>query len=174
MSAISRLSPAEAEAAIPDLAEILHASVLAGASVGFIVPFALTEAAAYWRNKVLPVVGRGTVLLAARLDGGIVGTAQLDHDTMPNQPHRADVKKVLVHPAFRRRGIARALMLALEAEARARGRFVLTLDTRPGDGADALYASLGYHAVGRIPDFCRDTLTDRLDPTLIMAKRLAG
>ena len=79
---------------------------------------------------------------------------------------------MLVHPAYRRKGYARALMVELERRACALKRSLLTLDTRTGDKAEPLYASLGYEVTGIIPDFCRDTLSDRLDPTTIMYKRL--
>ncbi|MFP3656833.1 GNAT family N-acetyltransferase, partial [Burkholderia sp. SIMBA_052] len=75
----------------------------------------------------------------ARLGDAIAGTVQLDYDTMPNQRHRAEVRKLLVHPAFRRRGVARALMMELESHARRLERSLLTLDTRTGDSAEPLY-----------------------------------
>ena len=79
----------------------------------------------------------------------------------------------MVHPGFRRRGIARALMAELERLASQRGRSLLTLDTRTGDQAEPLYASLGYQTAGIIPGYCRDTLdAGRLDPTTIMYKVL--
>ncbi len=171
--AINEVSADALTAHIAAFGELLHACVLDGASIGFILPFTPEEATDYWRHKVLPAVrSGGTILLAARMDGRIVGTAQLDHDMMPNQRHRADVKKLLVHPAFRRRGIARALMGEIERRARKLNRTVLVLDTRTGDGAEPLYRSLGYEIAGIIPDYCRDTFVDRLDPTTVMYKRL--
>lgn len=170
---ISALATEDFQAAVPDLAEILHASVHDGASVGFILPFVRDDAEAWWRRKVAGgLASGGLALLAARSGARIVGTVQLDTDTPPNQPHRAEVRKLLVHPDHRRRGIARALMAAVEAEAVARRRWLLTLDTRTGDGAEPLYLSLGYAVAGRIPDYCRDTLTARFDPTTVMYKRL--
>lgn len=172
---VTQITSATFDAALPDLAGILHASVQDGASVGFVLPFGLDEAAAFWTGKVAPALAAGgLVLLAAREGGRIVGTVQLDVATPANQPHRAEVRKLLVHPAQRRRGIARALMAALEPEARARGRSLLTLDTRSGDAAEPLYLSLGWEIAGRIPDYCRDTASDRLDATTVMYKRLGG
>jgi ribosomal protein S18 acetylase RimI-like enzyme len=97
---------------------------------------------------------------------------QLSTDTPPNQPHRAEVTKLLVHPDFRRRGIARALMAELEVRAAALKRTLITLDTRTGDSAEPLYASMGYKTVGTIPDFCVDPFGERLYPTTIMYKTL--
>jgi ribosomal protein S18 acetylase RimI-like enzyme len=112
-------------------------------------------------------------LLAARLAGHVVGTAQLDIATRPNQRHRAAVSKVLVRPDLRRRGIARALVLRLEALAEEEGRVLLTLDTRAGDAGQPLYASLGYVLVGMIPHYARAPEEPRLEATAIMYKELA-
>ena len=167
------LTPADLDRRLPELAAILHACVRDGASVGFVLPFDLDQAAAFFRDKVRPgLAAGGRVLLAAELDGKLAGTVQLLHDTPPNQPHRAEVAKLLVHPDARRRGLARALMARLEAEAAARGRSLLTLDTRTGDTAEPLYAGLGFQAAGVIPGYCRDAASDRLDATTIMWKAL--
>ncbi len=156
------------------LASILHACVHDGASVGFILPFPLEDARAYWLGQVRPAVVAGdVVLMVARGPEGIVGTVQLQWAAMPNQAHRADVCKLLVHPDARRRGIARALMAELERRAVEGRRSLLTLDTRTGDTAEPLYRTLGFQTVGVIPDFCRDTASDRLDGTTLMYKKLA-
>lgn len=169
---VSELTADQLERELGVLAALLHACVHAGASVGFILPCPLTECEGFWR-KVLAAMRDGSrVLLVARLDGRIVGTVQLDHDTPANQPHRAEVRKLLVHPEFRRRGISRALMLALERRAAALGRHLLTLDTRTGDAAEPLYAGLGYETAGVIPGYCLDPAEDRLDGTTIMYKTL--
>lgn len=158
---------------LAELAALLHACVHAGASIGFILPFSAEASAAFWQAKIFPAVAAGTVMCwTARLDGALVGTVQLDIGTPPNQPHRAEVRKLLVHPACRRRGVARALMTTLEAHAAGIGRHLLTLDTRTGDVAEPLYASLGYAVVGAIPGYCRDPFTDTLDATTIMYKAL--
>ncbi len=155
------------------LGALLHACVHDGASIGFVLPFAAEESEAFWSGKVLPAVREGTRMLwVARAGGAIAGSAQLDIDTPPNQPHRAEVRKLLVHPDFRRRGIARALMADLERYASGLGRSLLTLDTRTGDTAEPLYASLGYRTSGIIPGYCRDPFKDHLDATTIMYKTL--
>jgi len=170
---ISSLSVDAASDQVAALGALLHACVHNGASIGFVLPFSVQQSEGYWRDKVLPRVRDGSVLLlVARTGERIVGSVQLDHDTPPNQPHRAELRKLLVHPEFRRQGIARALMAAVEALARRRGRSLITLDTRTGDAAERLYAELGYSTAGVIPDWCRDTIEDRLDPTTVMYKRL--
>lgn len=172
--AIAHWNPGpDPSADLDQLATILHASVHAGASVGFILPFSMGEARAFWREKVLPGVrsGRRRVLLA-RQNGRITGTVQLLVDTFPNQRHRGEVAKLLVHPDARRLGIARALMSALEETARTEGRTLLTLDTRTGDGAEPLYLSMGYLVVGVIPGYARAPDSDGLDATTVMYKNL--
>lgn len=155
------------------LADVLHAVVHTGAGVSFVVPFSPAEARAFWVDKVLPGVRAGTRrMLVARSGGRIVGTVQIDLATPPNQLHRAEVMKLLVHPDARRRGIARALMVALEEVARSAGRMLLTLDTWTGGYAESLYTSLGYVTVGVIPRFARGSLTPELEPTTIMYKEL--
>jgi ribosomal protein S18 acetylase RimI-like enzyme len=158
---------------IEELTELIHSCVHDGASIGFIIPHSRADSAAFWRDKVAPAVRDGRrLLLVAWHDGRIVGSVQLDHDTPANQPHRAEIRKLLVHPGFRRRGIARQLMAEIECHAAALKRSLLTLDTRTGDSAEPLYRSLGYQTTGIIPGYCRDTFTERLDATTIMYKNL--
>ena len=104
---VAELHPDTAEAALPDLARLLAACVAGGASVNFLQPFTADQAEAWWRARVLPgLIRRDRRVLVARLGAAIIGTAQLDLATPPNQAHRADVSKVLVHPDARRRGVA--------------------------------------------------------------------
>lgn len=171
---VLRLGAPDLAAHLPAFARILHACVQDGASVGFILPFSPADAEAYWRHAVFPPLTDGKrFLLAAFVDDRPVGTVQLLIDMPPNQPHRAEVMKLLVHPDQRRRGLARALMTAIEAQAHALDRSLLTLDTRSGDPAKRLYVSLGYRVAGEIPDWCRDTFTPDLCPTTILFKRLS-
>ena len=155
------------------LADILRSVVYDGAGVSFVAPFSLDEARAFWFDRVLPGVRAGTrhVMLAWEGDR-ILGTVQLELAWPPNQQHRADIAKLLVHPGARRRGLARALMLAVEALALAERRTLLTLDTWTGSHAESLYRSLGYIEVGVIPRFARGSLTPTLEPTTIMFKEL--
>jgi GNAT superfamily N-acetyltransferase len=153
MSAVALLSAAEAEAEIEELAEILWDCVDGGASVNFVKPFTREQAQAYWRRVIASMKDGGTMMLAARHERRLVGTVLLGIDTPPNQPHRADIKKLLVHRRARRHGLAKALMAAAEAEARRRGRTLLTLDTQCGSTAERLYHALGYTLLGVIPRY---------------------
>lgn len=158
---------------ICELGDLLHDCVHAGAAVSFILPFSREEAAAFWRNKVLPAVQDGTCrVVVARRDGKIVGSVQVDLATPPNQPHRGEIKKLLVHPSARRAGIARALMLAIEEQARGAHRTLLTLDTASA-AAEHLYASLGYVRVGVIPRFSLRPDAFELEGTTVMYKELS-
>lgn len=158
---------------LPSLARLIHACVEDGASVSFIQPFSISEAEAFWSRKVAQAVAAGTRVLFVALEGETVaGSVQLDLDMPPNQQHRAEVSKLLVHPNFRRKGIARKLMASLESKARASGRSLITLDTRTGDKAEPLYADLGYVVAGVIPQFARDPNDARLDATTYMYKLL--
>ena len=141
-----------AEPEIAALVGLLVAVVAEGASVGFLPPLDPGEAAAYWRGAV----GPGVVLLVAELGGAVAGTVQVRPAESANGRHRGEVCKLLVGPAYRRRGIARALLDAAGATARAEGMTLLTLDTREDDPSSALYRSAGYVEAGRIPDWARD------------------
>jgi ribosomal protein S18 acetylase RimI-like enzyme len=170
---IIELDAAAAAQDLEALADILHACVHAGASVNFVLPFAREDARAFWRRVLGMMEAGARRLLVARRDGRSVGTVQLDVATPPNQPHRAEVTKLLVHPEARRLGIARALMLALEDLARRERRTLLTLDTRTGDNAEPLYRDLGFVTVGVIPGYSITPEGGRLDATTFMYKQLA-
>jgi len=170
---ISMFCADDVGADLRDLGALLHACVGAGASIGFVLPHTQAESEAFWRERIMPAVrGGGIALLVARQGGRIVGSVQLACDTPPNQAHRAEVRKLLVHPGCRRQGIARSLMTELERLAGRLGRSLLTLDTRTGDAAEPLYASLGYSTAGVIPGYCRDPFESKLDSTTIMYKLL--
>jgi len=155
------------------LSDVLHAVVHDGASVSFVLPFRLDEARAYWRESVLPALRAGDRRMwVAKLDARIVGTVQLLLDTPPNQRHRAEIAKLLVHPNARRTGIGRALMEAAESGARAEGRTLLTLDTRTGDRAEPLYLAMGYRIAGVIPNYARGPHSPALESTTLMYKPL--
>lgn len=150
---IVEIDAAEATARLPELSEILVDAVTSGASVSFMMPFTATEAIAYWQT-ILPAVAQGDkILLVALVEGRAVGTVQLSLTTPPNQSHRADVAKLLVHHQAKRQGIARSLMQRLEKVALSQGRTLLTLDTMTDSIAEGLYLSLGYVLVGKIPNY---------------------
>lgn len=153
---IATVAPDEVAAHLPALAAILHEAVADGASVGFLPPLADDEARDYWQGVVAALREGSRVLLIAWLpDGAVVGTVQLDLAMRANGRHRAEVSRLLVSRAAQRRGVARALMAALEAEAQRLGRSTLVLDTRQGDPSERLYQSLGYQVAGAIPQYAR-------------------
>ncbi len=170
---ISILDATMAEAELDALAEILHDSVAHGASVNFVQPFAMESARAFWQRQLPALHEDKAVLLGARLDGVLVGTVMLGLDMAPNQQHRADVKKLLVHSRARRRGLARALMNAAEAEARRRGLTLLTLDTEHGSAAEPLYHGLGYALLGILPGYALAADGKALQPCAFFYKQLA-
>jgi GNAT superfamily N-acetyltransferase len=156
VNGVAELDIAAATSAETKLAGVLVACVEAGASVSFLPPLSLAKATAYW-HKVASEVGTGKrILLAAWRDGVMVGTGMLDLATAENQPHRAEVQKVLVHPSVRRGGVGWQLMQALEQSAVKAGRTLLTLDTRAGDAGEALYRAQGWHQAGCIPGYALD------------------
>jgi ribosomal protein S18 acetylase RimI-like enzyme len=149
---VTELDAAAARAAADELAGVLVDCVEGGASVSFMAPYTHEQAVAFFRGIAGAVERDEIVLLAARRNGRIVGTVQLGIKTPPNQPHRADVNKLLVHRAARKQGAGAALMRRLEAAARARGRTLLVLDTASGD-AERLYERMGWTRVGVIPGY---------------------
>ena len=157
--------------ALDELAVVLTDCVAGGASVNFMSSFSRDEARTFFDKVAGGVASGDIVLLAAILDGRIVGTVQLGLDTPPNQPHRADVKKMLVHRSARGRGIGAALMAGIEKEARQRGRWLLVLDTVPGESGHRLYLRAGWQQSGTVPDYALFP-DGRLCDTAIMWKRL--
>lgn len=160
---ITCLQPGE----INDLCEVLIACVNDGASLGFHAPLSRDIAQAWWERLPRP----GVTLLAAEADGRIGGTVQLHAAESANGAHRVEVAKLLVHPAWRRRGVASKLMTAAEDIARRQGKLLIILDTREGDPSNLLYASVGYTQGGRIPDWARDAAGE-LTATIFWYKQL--
>jgi ribosomal protein S18 acetylase RimI-like enzyme len=169
---VAATDPTGLAKAVDRLAQILQACVHEGASIGFVMPFEWSEARAYWLDRIVaPHAAGSKFVLIATLGGEIAGTAQLDLDSMPSKRHHAEVSKVLVDPAFRRAGVARALMQEIERRAAKEGRWLLTLDTA-GDAAEALYRSLGYSLAGAIPNYARNAFEESYDATRLMYKDL--
>jgi len=135
------------DADVEGLAEVLLDAVAGGASVSFMADLTKAQAIAYWRKIIAD--SQRVVLVAGERDG----TATLVLETPPNQPHRADLAKMLVHRRARRHGLGRALFDAICDEARRRGRTLLTFDTMAGSAAERLYLSSGCVKVGEIPQY---------------------
>lgn len=156
-STIRLLDGSQAAAAVPALAEVLIDCVHGGASVSFMAPLPADKAQAFWRG-VADGVARGERLLLVAdgpdgPGGRIDGTVQVVLAQPDNQPHRADIAKMLVHRRARRQGLAARLLAAAEDAARTAGKTVLVLDTVTGGDAERLYARAGWQRVGEIPNY---------------------
>lgn len=151
---IRRVAPNEAGNCVEALADIMIDCVEGGHSIGFMRPLAREASLAFWRKVAQGVQqGERALLVAEDGEGAIVGTVQMILALPPNQPHRADVVKMLVHSRARRQGIAEKLMRALEAEALREGRTVLVLDAVTGGAAARLYERVGWQKAGDVPKF---------------------
>ena len=155
MMEIIALTDSEVATCRPQLNDLLIDVVNAGASIGFMPPLDTAGADAYWRSRETAIQAGTCVLLVARLDDRIVGSGQLGLELRANGNHRAEVQKLMVHTAYRRRGIGLAVTQALHDWAIANGRTTLVLDTRQGDPSEIVYQQLGYTLVGTIPDYAR-------------------
>lgn len=149
------LSPQEAMEQIGALSAVLIDCVEGGASVSFMAPLTRERADAFWKGVAEGVGAGDRILLVAedRPGGQIVGTVQILLRQPENQPHRADIAKMLVHRRARNRGIGAALMRAAEDAARTAGKSVLVLDTVTGSDAERLYTRLGWLKTGVIPNY---------------------
>lgn len=141
------------ERGIRELGAVLLDCVTGGASVGFMAPFTREQAGGFWKKVAADVAAGRRALLVAEDEVGICGTVQLVLDLPDNQPHRADLCKMLVHGRARRRGLGAALMTAAEQLARDCGRSLLVLDAVTDGDAARLYARLGWTRVGDVPGF---------------------
>lgn len=168
---LSLNAPAAASAERP-LAEILIACVAGGASVSFLPPLSLDTARSYMRDVAQQVATGRCILLAGWTGGVLSGTVRVQIDTPQNQPHRAEICKMLVHPDARRHRLAHRLMLAAEAAAVAAGRTLLTLDTLAGGAGEQLYRRLGWVEAGAIPGYSLDA-AGRPEATIFFYKNIA-
>ncbi len=141
------------DAQIDGLADVLIDCVEGGASVSFMHPLTRQRAVTFWRRVAQGVAAGERVLLVAEDAHGLCGTVQLAFDLPENQPHRADLSKMLVHRRARRQGLGAALLGAAEAAARECGKSLLVLDTVTGGDGARLYARLGWVRVGDIPGY---------------------
>jgi len=152
---IERLIPPVGDSDLRALAQLLADAVEAGAAVSFLAPLTLEGAEAWWR-RTASASHSGAIFLVARDVQGIIGTVQLHPAWAPNQPHRAEIAKLLVHRRSRRTGLGTQLMHTIEAAARRAGFRLLTLDTKRGDAAEHLYRQLGWIPAGTIPGYALD------------------
>lgn len=148
---IREITAGEAEARLAELAAILVDAVAHGASVNFLAGFTHDEAAAFWRGQLPGIADGGRRLLVADDGTTLIGTVVLTKAPQPNQPHRADVGKMLVLKAARRRGLGRRLLAAVEALAASQGLTLLQLDTQTGSAAEGLYTTSGWTRFGIVP-----------------------
>lgn len=155
MIEVRNLNAAEARRELSALAGILFDCVEGGASVSFMWPFSQSDAALFFA-KVIDAVERGERLLLAAYDGGtMVGTVQIITALPPNQPHRAEIAKLLVHRSARGKGVGTALMVAVERRAKELGKTLLMLDTVTGAEAERLYQRLDWIKAAVIPNFAK-------------------
>jgi GNAT superfamily N-acetyltransferase len=146
-----RFSLADRE--IRELGDVLIDCVEGGASVSFVLPMTRAKADAFWREAAASAERGERVIIVAEVAGEIVGTAQVVWAQPENQPHRADLSKMLVHRRARRHGVGAALLTGAEAAAREAGKTLLVLDTATDSDAARLYARSGWQRSGDIPDY---------------------
>jgi len=170
---IERLQPPATNSDLRELSALLVDAVDSGAAVSFMAPLALDRAAEWWRTTLASAHARAAFLVA-RDEHGIAGSVQLHPAWAPNQPHRADIAKLIVHRRARGRGLGERLMTTIEDEARAAGFTLLTLDAKRGGAAERLYRRLGWVTVGAIPRYAVDPDGAALHDTVIFYKELAG
>ena len=155
------------------LCRILVDSVAAGASISFMAPLSHDDAVRFWLRDVQPEIRAGKrVLFGAEHDGELLGTVQLITAMPPNQSHRCEIAKMIVHPRARRIGIGRSLMRHALSRACDLGKTLVTLDTRTGDAGESLYASVGFQVAGVIPDFAWDPDGKARHATTYMFRRI--
>ncbi|MBI2679456.1 MAG: GNAT family N-acetyltransferase [Candidatus Solibacter usitatus] len=170
---IAAYAAEDAERHIESLADLLIDAVDSGASVGFLPPLARSEAFHYWRGVIAALREGRRVLLVAAEGEFIQGSVQLDLETRANGSHRAEAMKLFVDRRARRRGLAKALMAALEDTARGLGRTLLLMDTRKGGEAEKLCESLGYTRYGEVPGYARSG-SGELHATVFFYRELSG
>jgi len=168
---IRRFDPSRDSALLPEFAGLLIEAVSRGASIGFMAGLTPDAALAFWSERMDAVMRGHCVLLVALTDGRLAGTVSLMINTPPNQPHRADVSKMIVAQVFRQRGIGALLLSAIEAEARAIGRTTLVLDTISHSAAARLYERGGWQRIGEITDYALMPDGARA-PTTVYARHL--
>ncbi|MCA1832122.1 MAG: GNAT family N-acetyltransferase [Actinobacteria bacterium] len=167
---IERLPLSPDDADVRDLAYLLVNAVDSGAAVSFVAPLSLESAEHWWRDTIAG--SNGAIFLIARDAEGISGTVQLHPAWAPNQPHRAEVAKLIVHRRSRGSGLGERLVRAIEDAAQRAGFRLLTLDAKRGGDAERLYRKLGWTFVGTIPRYAVDPDGVTLHDTVIFYKDL--
>lgn len=150
---------------------MLKLTVDGGASIGWILPFSEDEATTYWNGVAEQLESGNKILIVAQQDDTVVGAVQLGLEPRENGNHRAEVQKLMVHPEYRRQGIARLLMSDIDPTAKSANRSLLVLDVRKGDPAETLYQQVGFIHVGDIPDYARRNKTE-FDATAYYYKQI--
>ncbi|HWE53447.1 MAG TPA: GNAT family N-acetyltransferase [Bryobacteraceae bacterium] len=183
MVEIRQFDAAAGRAYLGALAAVLVDCVEGGASVSFMAPFPVEAAEAFFRKALDEVELGHRILLAAFIDTELVGTVQIVMATPPNQPHRADVAKLLVLRSARGHGIGQRLMEQVEEVSWSAGKTLLVLDTVTGESGERLYRRMGWTAAGVIPDyalfpdgrFCDTTIFwKKLGATVALPQRRSG
>lgn len=169
---IETMDAAAVNAHLTALTLILQDAVKNGAGVSFIAPLSNDDALTYWTGVASDVQAGTRIIVGAWFDNIPVGTAQLVMARVPNGRHRAEVQKVLVHTSYRRRGIGRSLMDALDVEARAHSIRLLHLDTIAHSEGEALYTHTGWQRVGVIPGYAYDSTGTKLVDSVFFYKTL--
>jgi GNAT superfamily N-acetyltransferase len=168
---VERLPMPVTERDLRGLAEVLVDAIDSGAAVSFLAPLTVERAMDWWRASI----ARTTPIVLVERDAvGIVGTVQLLRVWAPNQPHRAEISKLMVHRRGRRNGIGARLVRAIETEARIAGYSLLTLDAKQGEAAERLYQRQGWTLAGTIPRYALDPDGSALHDAVIYYKELAS
>ncbi|HUN41149.1 MAG TPA: GNAT family N-acetyltransferase [Acetobacteraceae bacterium] len=173
VNGVEVLDAAGASSAERRLADILVACVDGGAGLSFLPPLAPSVARAYWKRVAGQVANGTRILLCGWAEGVLAGAVMLDLGMPQDQPHRAEVKKLMVHPDARQRGLGRVLMQRAEQEAARAGRSLLTLNARAGAVAEELYRAIGWQEAGRIPGHSMSGDGTASD-TLVFYKHILG
>lgn len=159
MTDIRHFSAEQLRTHFDEFVTMLKLTVDGGASIGWILPFSKDEAITYWNGIAEQLESGDKILIVAQQGDAVVGAVQLGLESRENGNHRAEVQKLMVHPEYRRQGIARLLMSDIDPTAKSASRSLLVLDVRKGDPAETLYQKMGFIHVGDIPDYARSTKT---------------
>lgn len=168
---ITHFTPQQIETHLPEFIDMLTLTVNAGASIGWLAPLSEKDAQTYWQAVMTQVESGDKILLVAEKEDIVVGAVQLGLESRANGNHRAEVQKLMVHPDYRRQGIARQLMEQLDTSARNANVSLLVLDVRKSDPAETLYQQMSFTHVGDIPNYARSS-NMKLDATAFYYKVL--